>query len=119
MISSGSHWRHGGNESVFGHDGFQFFEIGRAAGIHDGCRLLEVIWTDERGSNDGQRLRIGLLQVVETMNISTRNKTRLARANVNRSSLHSKRDHAFDSVDGLVVMPVRMGQRHLRTDRDG
>ena len=32
--SSGSHWPHRGNKSVFRHDRFQLFNIGRAAHIH-------------------------------------------------------------------------------------
>src|SRR5436190_916050 len=53
------------------------------------------------------------------MNSPARNKTRFPTANVHRFSLHGERHHAFHSIDGLVVMLVRMWQRHLRPNRDG
>src|SRR5439155_7907405 len=53
------------------------------------------------------------------MNSPARNKTRFPRANVHRFSLHGERHHAFHSIDGLVVMLVRMWQGHLRPNRDG
>src|SRR5262245_29822060 len=66
-ISSGSHRRHNRNETVLCQYNLQLLKIGRAAGIHDGSRLLEEIRAEQRRSNDGQRLHIRLLQVVETM----------------------------------------------------
>ena len=116
--SAGSCLRHHGNKPVFQDYSFQLFNIGRAACIHDRCHLLEVIPTDERGSNDGQRLRIRLLQVVETMNCATRDKTGFPRANIHRLSFLGGRHHALNAVDGLVVLLVIMGQRHLRSNWD-
>jgi hypothetical protein len=55
-------------------------------------------------------LHISLLQVVETMNSPSRNKTRFPRGNFHRFSLHGERHHAFHSVDGFLVMLVRMWQ---------
>jgi hypothetical protein len=58
-----SHRRHRGNKAVSQQDGFQFFNIGRAARIHNGSGLLEEIRAEQRGGNNGQRLHISLLQV--------------------------------------------------------
>src|SRR5206468_9963614 len=52
------------------------------------------------------------------MNCATRNKTRFPRPNIPHLSFHGERHYALNSVDGLVVLLVIMGQRHLRSDWD-
>ena len=103
---------------VPGHDSRDPLHIGWPASIHNGCHLLEVIRADERGSNNGQRLRIGLPQVVKTMNCATRNKTTFPRAHIHRLSFQGARHHALNPVDGLVEFPVIMWQRYLCTRLD-
>src|SRR5437868_13179958 len=81
--------------------GFQFFNIGRATGIHNGSSLPEEIWAEQARSNDSERLHIGLPQVVECMNGPARNETRFSRADFHWLSLYGERDDAIHSVDGF------------------